>query len=142
MKDTGWKFQGYRVLESENAPDPNRIKHTGTPKERTMTDKDFNEADLTDYARAEAETRWPQRRASHYAQQLAFVAGAEWARTHLAAQEPTDAEVEAAARAIHINTIREFDDLGGLDQHALRTRARKALSAARAARRDEEKRDG
>ena len=70
----------------------------------------------------------------------AFLHGAEWARTYLAEQEPTDAEVEAAARAIHINTIREFDDLGGLDQHALRTRARKALSAARAARRDEEKR--
>lgn len=37
MTDTGWTFQGYRVFESENAPDPNRIKHTGTPKERTMT---------------------------------------------------------------------------------------------------------
>ena len=37
MTDTGWTFQGYRVFESENAPDPNRIKHTGAPKESTMT---------------------------------------------------------------------------------------------------------
>ena len=37
MKDTGWTFQGFRVFESENAPDPNRIKHTGAPKESTMT---------------------------------------------------------------------------------------------------------
>ena len=37
MTDTGWTFQGYRVFESENAPDPNRIKRAGPPKERTMT---------------------------------------------------------------------------------------------------------
>ena len=51
-----------------------------------------------------------------------FVSGAVWARDHLAAQEPTDAEVEAGANAII----------------ALLTGV--ALSAARAARRDEEKR--
>ena len=38
MTDTGWTFQGYRVFESENAPDPNRIKRAGPPEERTMTD--------------------------------------------------------------------------------------------------------
>ena len=37
MTDTGWTFQGYRVFESENAPDPNRIKRAGPPEERTMT---------------------------------------------------------------------------------------------------------
>ena len=30
MTDTGWTFQGFRVIESENAPDPNGIKHLGT----------------------------------------------------------------------------------------------------------------
>lgn len=30
MTDTGWTFEGRRVIESENAPDPNRIKHLGT----------------------------------------------------------------------------------------------------------------
>ena len=108
-----------------------------------MTTDPFTEA-----ARAEAEKRWsrdllddrPLPGPARMNRRIGFDLGAQWARTDLAAQEPTDAEVEAAARAIHINTIREFDDLGGLDQHALRTRARKALSAARAARRDEEKR--
>ena len=37
MTDTGWTFQGYRVFESENAPDPNGIKRAGPPEERTMT---------------------------------------------------------------------------------------------------------
>lgn len=30
MTDTGWTFGGFRVIESENAPDPNGIKHLGT----------------------------------------------------------------------------------------------------------------
>ena len=30
MTDTGWTFEGRRVIESENAPDPNGIKHLGT----------------------------------------------------------------------------------------------------------------
>ena len=59
-----------------------------------------------------------------------FQAGAEWARTRLAAQEPTAAEVRAAAVVIW-----ESYDL--LDRAAIRD----ALSAARAARRDEEKRN-
>lgn len=37
MTDTGWTFQGYRVFESEYAPDPNGIGRTCIPKERTMT---------------------------------------------------------------------------------------------------------
>lgn len=57
------------------------------------------------------------------------VAGWEAARDHLAAQQPTDAEVDAAAVVIW-----ESYDL--LDRAAIRD----ALSAARAARRDEEQR--
>ena len=30
MTDTGWTIDGFRVIESENAPDPNGIKHLGT----------------------------------------------------------------------------------------------------------------
>ena len=30
MTDTGWAFEGRRVIESEYAPDPNGIKHLGT----------------------------------------------------------------------------------------------------------------
>ena len=56
-----------------------------------------------------------------------FRAGAEWARTHLAAQEPTDAEVEAVA-----DVLAESEDTGSIET------ARAALSAARNARRDEE----
>lgn len=87
-----------------------------------MTTDNFTEAELTDYARAEAETRWPQRRTGHYVQQLAFVAGAEWARTHLAAQEPTDAEVEAAKAVL--DSVEYADEPQSI---------RAALSAARAA---------
>ena len=104
-----------------------------------MTTDPFTDADLADYARAEAETRWPQRRTGHYVQQLAFVAGAEWAREHLAAQEPTDAEVEAAARVICEGTeAGDLDAWGPETQRRFRSTARAALSAARAARRDEE----
>ena len=77
-----------------------------------MTTDPFTEA-----ARAEADSRAYGNSAGVFCN--AFRAGAEWARTHLAAQEPTDAEVEAGANAII----------------ALLTGV--ALSAARAARRDE-----
>ena len=109
-----------------------------------MTTDPLTEADLMDYARAEAETRWPQRRAGHYVQQLAFVAGAEWARSYLAAQEPDDAEVEAAARAISAEQDRRIGLKAGAWWGAERRRnlaradARAALRSARAARRDEE----
>ena len=55
-----------------------------------MTNDNFTEA-----ARAEAERRF-----DFLSDASCFELGAEWARTHLAAQEPTDAEVEAAAEAI------------------------------------------
>ena len=81
-----------------------------------------------------------------------FDAAAQWARAHLAAQEPTDAEVEAAARAMRIETLgdtvrpgaaaRWWDngDVSPDEADKLRRLARAALSAARAARRDEEAR--
>ena len=37
MTDTGWTFQGYRVLESENVPTPVGIRYTDSHQERTMT---------------------------------------------------------------------------------------------------------
>ena len=59
-----------------------------------------------------------------------FRDGAKCARTHLAAQEPTDAEVEAAKAVL--DSVEYADEPQSI---------RAALSAARAARRDEEKRD-
>ena len=70
------------------------------------------------------------------------VAGAEWARRYLAAQEPTDAEVLAALNADY--AIRfgprnlPADSLEPYGDETVRI-MRAALSAAR---RDEEKRDG
>lgn len=116
----------------------------------TTTDP-FTEAELADYARAEAETRWPQRRTGHYVQQLAFVAGAEWARDHLAVQEPTDAE--KAVRELHAprchgmrdregNPVDSCDHCYGPDGYnaTYPCATIRALDAARAARRDEEDR--
>ena len=92
-----------------------------------MTADPFIEA-----ARAEAERRTPL--GGHTAPALTqeragLVAMAEWARTHLAAQEPTDAEVEAAKAVL--DSVEYADEPQSI---------RAALSAARAARRDEEKR--
>ena len=97
-----------------------------------MTTDPFTDADLTDYARAEAETRWPQRRTGHYVQQLAFVAGAEWAREHLAAQGPTDAECLAVLN-VAIVPLGEPPKRNGLADWnpAAVERVRAALSAAR-----------
>ena len=90
-----------------------------------MTADPFIEA-----ARAEAERRTPL--GGHTAPALTqeragLVAMAEWARTHLAAQEPTDAECIAFWHA--------FEDAA--DETNIEN-IRAALSAARAARRDEE----
>ena len=60
---------------------------------------------FTEAARAEAERRNPSNapkgltRASNAISRRDFRDGAEWARTHLAQQEPTDAEVLAALNA-------------------------------------------
>ena len=109
---------------------------------------------FTKAARAEAERRWSPRESDRLPMDWldegmgsGFVLGALWARTYLAEQEPTAAEVEAARLALHqalasdwmgiVNVLggdqREYDAL-------LAELARAALSAVRAARRDEETR--
>lgn len=80
----------------------------------------------------------------------AFLAGAMWARDHLAAQEPTDEEVEAAALSIladeggwdlndeddafHVHEIQWRD----MDEGEMSGRLASARAALSAARRDEE----
>ena len=107
---------------------------------------------FTDAARAEAERRYNRivRRNKTADEWLdegrasGFTSGAEWARTHLAAQEPTEAECEAAAVAIcsgagGCDPCFNWDDsVDGGCTYCTR-HARAALSAARATRRDEEK---
>ena len=96
-----------------------------------MTTDPFTEAAL-----AEADSRAYGNSAGVFCN--AFRAGAEWARTHLAAQEPTDAEVLAAALAI---CRLQDDGYEPTEDHpcgACTESARAALLAARAARRDEE----
>ena len=115
-----------------------------------MTNDNFTEA-----ARAEADRRMREAdfvTSGDMVRAHGFTQGAEWARTHLAAQEPTDDEVEAAARAMRIETLagtvrpgaaaRWWDngDVSPDEADKLRRLARAALSAARAARRDEENR--
>lgn len=114
-----------------------------------MTNDDFTTA-----ARAEAERYVPAFTSNDYTPngltaiaRLAHVEGWKAARTHLAAQEPTDAEVEAAARALYAEDVNEsyiewpaYDSPQNVGRDLYTERARNALSAARAARRDEEKR--
>lgn len=78
------------------------------------------------------------------------LAGSAWAHTRLAAQEPTDVEVEAVAvllyrqRAPH-HTMESWGRGPETVKNLYRMDARAALVTARdarAARRDEEKRDG
>lgn len=92
-----------------------------------MTTDNFTEA-----ARAEAERLSPLR-----GYQELVVLGAEWARTHLAAQEPTDTEVLAALNAEQ--PWASEDSVDAWPEGAV-LQMRAALSAARAARRDEEAR--
>ena len=68
---------------------------------------------------------------------MKFMRGAGWARTYLAAQEPTDAEVLAALNA-HDPTVSTPNLSHYAPSHVEAMRA--ALSAARAARQNEEKR--
>lgn len=97
---------------------------------------------FTDAAYAESRQQWLMRD-----QRSAFESGARWAQRYLAAQEPTDAEVEAAADAIcsgenGCDPCFNWDDsVDGGCTYCTR-HARAALTAARAARRDEEERDG
>ena len=101
-------------------------------------------ADFTKAANIEAWSRYPKSDGGGQGVRLGFKAGAEWAHDHLAAQEPTDAEVEAAAKAMFDVVSGGLDWNGGHNDETTRERfrnmARAALSAARAARRDEENR--
>ena len=71
-----------------------------------------------------------------------FVACTAWARTRLAAQEPTDAEIDAAARtwAESGPTAAVWEQMAEERREYTRERMHACLSAARAARRDEERR--
>lgn len=86
-----------------------------------MTTDPFTEA-----ARAEAERWWPGIAGPTILALGAHMA--EWARAHLAAQEPTDEEVEAAAEAILEAAFGQELPEAPIDL------ARAALSAARHAR--------
>ena len=107
-----------------------------------MTTDNFTKA-----ARAEAAERFPfsEGYESGVYQRRGFVAGAAWARDRLAQQEPTDAEVLAALNADYALRFGPrnlpADSLEPYGDETVRI-MRAALSAARAARRDEEKRDG
>ena len=88
---------------------------------------------FTDAARAEAEVQCGNSFDLEH-----FMAGAEWARDHLAAQEPTDAECIAVLNAVTTPLGEEPKD-GEWFPGAIR-RCREAMMSARAARRDEENR--
>lgn len=114
---------------------------------------------FTDAARAEAERRYapearlpvmkPTDRMDDLPRRCAidgFTMGAEWARDHLAAQEVTDAEVDAVAvilyrqRALH-HTMESWGREPETVKNLYRLDARAALVTARdarAARRDED----
>ena len=114
-----------------------------------MTTDDFTKAaraeagqyELDKAANIEAWERHPHDQGSR----IGFKQGAEWGYDQALAQEPTDAEVEAAAEAIcsgegGCDPCFNWDDsVAGGCTYCTR-HARAALSAARAARRDEEKR--
>lgn len=84
-----------------------------------MTTDNFTEA-----ARAEAERRYNRiaRRNKTADEWLdegrasGFTSGAEWARTHLAAQEPTDAEIEAAQAEVVLHAP-DFTKPGAIRCH-------------------------
>ena len=106
-----------------------------------MTNDDFTKA-----ARAEAERVARENTPLEYGSVWdafvdAYAAGLQ-ARTHLAAQEPTDAEVLAALNAQGVVVYPKMHPAPSLDYWGDKPAEamRAALSAARAARRDEEER--
>ena len=106
-----------------------------------MTSDPFTEA-----ARAEATSRarrvTPGDTAADWSERMLmmeqFRQGAEWARTRLAAQEPTDAEVIAALGAANRTTLtgQRFDAPLSFYSDATVKAMRAALSAARTAQRE------
>ena len=106
---------------------------------------------FTDAARAEAERQFPAplystawSQSEVQIKRALWESGAEWARTHLAAQEPTRDEVEAVAEVIWARSSGKsrWGSVNAERRAVYLDMARAALSAARGVRRDEEKRDG
>lgn len=98
-----------------------------------MTNDNFTEA-----ARAEADRRMREAdfvTSGDMVRAHGFTQGAEWARTHLAAQEPTEAEVDAGMASAAQSMPAAW--WGGTEW---RRYVEEILSAASASRRDEEKR--
>ena len=97
---------------------------------------------FTEAARAEAAERFPFSEGYEVGvyQRRGFVAGAAWARGRLAQQEPTDAEVLAALNAQGVVVSPKMHPAPSLDYWGDKPAEamRAALTAARAARRDEE----
>lgn len=105
----------------------------------------MNTDNFTEAARAEAERRYIENdpdypdRGTAIARAAAFAVGAEWGRNHALAQEPSDAEVEAAAKAIYLfeadyRTEESWERETATYRVHFLTYARAALSAARAVR--------
>lgn len=93
--------------------------------------------DFTDVLHEETQTRYHREAGTaRGAVVSAFKAGALWARDHLAAQEPTDAEVEAAANAILAFEGETEETAHGDLYDAAWDHARAALAAARAVRQE------
>ena len=97
---------------------------------------------FTTAARTEGVDRYSSPGVAQYASVARFSAGALWARDYLAAEEVTDAEVEAAARAINTegwtcdggtHEPGNYDECTDC-QHVAQGIARAALTAAREAR--------
>lgn len=111
---------------------------------------------LVKAARAEAERRWPSAMqrvptltsANRQDRRIGFELGAKWTHAHLAAQEPTDAEVRAAKVALIQDEYRVapgyelvmIRQMGREEEYDRRARA--VLSAARTVQQDEEGRNG
>src|SRR5699024_6998293 len=94
---------------------------------------------FTRAARAYARGRYPSGTDLDRDRRMVVDEFAEWARAYLAAQEPTDAEVEAAARtwAESGPTAAVWEQMAEERREYTRERMHACLSAARAARRDE-----
>ena len=100
---------------------------------------------FTDAARAEADKRTREAdfvTSGDMVRAHGFTLGAAWARAYLATQEPTDAEIDAAARtwAESGPTAAVWEQMAEERREYTRERMHACLSAARAARRDEERR--
>ena len=104
-----------------------------------MTTDPFTDAATSAY---EDYVRTPKMNVGTFRDRIAeaYMDAAEWARAYLATQEPTDAEIDAAARtwAESGPTAAVWEQMAEERREYTRERMHACLSAARAARRDEE----